>query len=98
MFGFILVDSNSVHWEMNPGDGAFYGPKLDIAVRDALGRKHQCATVQLDFQLPQRFKLKYSGTDGQPHTPVMVHRAILGSFQRLLAVLIEHTGPTFVSC
>jgi threonyl-tRNA synthetase len=79
-------------WELNEGDGAFYGPKLDIAVRDALGRQHQCATVQLDFQLPQRFALKFTGADNAQHAPVMVHRAILGSFQRLLAVLIEHTG------
>ncbi len=81
-----------VRWEVNPGDGAFYGPKLDIAVCDALGRQHQCATVQLDFQLPLRFELQYRGADQQLHTPVIIHRAILGSFQRLLAILIEHTG------
>ena len=79
-------------WEINAGDGAFYGPKLDIAVTDALGRQHQCATVQLDFQLPRRFSLKYTDKDSTFQTPVMIHRAILGSFQRIIAILTEHTG------
>lgn len=78
-------------WEVSAGDGAFYGPKLDIAVTDAMGRSHQCATVQLDFQLPLRFQLKYKDKDGFS-TPVMIHRAIMGSFQRILAILTEHTG------
>jgi threonyl-tRNA synthetase len=77
-------------YEVNEGDGAFYGPKIDFSVTDALGRKWQCATVQLDYQLPQRFKLKYIGADNTEHTPVVVHRAIFGSFERFIALLIEH--------
>ncbi len=75
---------------INEGDGAFYGPKIDFAVTDALGRKWQCATVQLDYQLPQRFKLKYIGADNAEHTPVVVHRAIFGSVERFVALLLEH--------
>lgn len=85
------LNEAGLEWELNPGDGAFYGPKVDVAVRDALGRWHQCATVQLDFNLPVRFGLKYKGADGADHTPVMIHRAILGSIERFMAVLIEHT-------
>ncbi|KAJ2742956.1 hypothetical protein GGI20_004114 [Coemansia sp. BCRC 34301] len=79
-------------WALNEGDGAFYGPKIDVRVQDALGRKHQTATIQLDFQLPRRFQLKYTGADGQTHRPVMIHRAVLGSMERMLAILIEHWG------
>jgi len=80
-------------WELNAGDGAFYGPKIDIEVRDALKRCHQCATIQLDFQLPERFNLTYvSGEGDEKKRPVMVHRAILGSVERMLAILIEHFG------
>ena len=78
-------------WEYNVGDGAFYGPKIDIEVSDCLGRQHQCATIQLDFNLPRRFNLKFAGEKGE-EIPVMVHRAMLGSVERLMAVLIEHTG------
>ncbi|KAJ2395885.1 hypothetical protein GGI23_004132 [Coemansia sp. RSA 2559] len=77
-------------WTLNEGDGAFYGPKIDVRVQDALGRKHQTATIQLDFQLPQRFELRYTGVDGKQHQPVMIHRAVLGSMERMLAILIEH--------
>ncbi|KAJ3220804.1 threonyl-tRNA synthetase [Clydaea vesicula] len=81
-------------WTVDPGDGAFYGPKIDITLSDALKRKHQCATIQLDFQLPQRFELQYqSSNPSEPfERPVMIHRAILGSVERLIAVLTEHTG------
>jgi len=81
-------------WKLNPGDGAFYGPKIDIHITDALKRSHQCATIQLDFQLPQRFDLQYqAGTeDGTIHRPVIIHRAILGSVERMMANLIEHTA------
>jgi threonyl-tRNA synthetase len=72
------------------GDGAFYGPKIDFAVTDALGRKWQCATIQLDYQLPQQFGLKYVGADNTEHRPVVIHRAIFGSFERFIALLIEH--------
>jgi threonyl-tRNA synthetase len=78
-----------------PGEGAFYGPKIDFAVTDALGRKWQCATIQLDYQLPQRFGLTYIGADNSEHRPVVVHRAIFGSFERFIALLIEHYAGAF---
>jgi threonyl-tRNA synthetase len=84
-------------WRVNPGDGAFYGPKIDIKVMDAMDRVHQCATIQLDFQLPIRFDLRYSPDkllekgERPPH-PVMIHRAMLGSVERMFAVLCEHFG------
>ncbi|KAI8924406.1 hypothetical protein BC831DRAFT_465785 [Entophlyctis helioformis] len=84
--------STGREWTIKEGDGAFYGPKIDIAVRDALGRKHQTATIQLDFQLPTRFKLQYQNAEGGFGTPVMIHRAVLGSIERMLAILIEHYG------
>ncbi len=77
------------------GDGAFYGPKIDFAVTDALGRRWQCATVQLDYQLPQQFELKYIGADNTEHRPVVIHRAIFGSFERFIALLIEHYAGAF---
>uniref|UniRef100_A0A8C7CH75 threonine--tRNA ligase n=1 Tax=Oncorhynchus kisutch TaxID=8019 RepID=A0A8C7CH75_ONCKI len=77
-------------WQFNPGDGAFYGPKIDIQIKDAIGRQHQCATIQLDFQLPIRFDLQYVGGDGETHRPVMVHRAVLGSLERMIAILAEN--------
>jgi threonyl-tRNA synthetase len=77
-------------YTINEGDGAFYGPKIDFDVTDAIGRKWQCATIQLDYQLPQRFDLKYIGADNTEHRPVVIHRAIFGSFERFLALLIEH--------
>ncbi len=83
-------------WDLNPGDGAFYGPKIDITIRDALRRSFQCATIQLDFQLPERFNLKYRsaeegvGSDKPPNRPVIIHRAILGSLERFIAIITEH--------
>ena len=81
-------------WELNPGDGAFYGPKIDITIQDALKRSYQCATIQLDFQLPERFNLKYRGPEGGDDLarPVMIHRAILGSLERFIAIVTEHFG------
>lgn len=79
-------------YTINEGDGAFYGPKIDFAVTDALGRKWQCATIQLDYQLPQQFHLKYTGADNAEHRPVVIHRAIFGSFERFIALLLEHTA------
>lgn len=76
-------------WKFNPGDGAFYGPKIDITIKDALRRSHQCATIQLDFQLPIRFNLSYIADSGDKKKPVMIHRAILGSVERCIAVLTE---------
>lgn len=75
---------------INEGDGAFYGPKIDFRVKDSLGREWQCATIQIDFQMPLRFELEYEGSDGKPHIPVVIHRAILGSLERFMAMLIEH--------
>jgi threonyl-tRNA synthetase len=89
-----------VAYTVNEGDGAFYGPKIDFAVTDALGRKWQCATVQLDYQLPQQFALKYTGADNAEHRPVVIHRAIFGSFERFIALLLEHYAgalPLWVS-
>ncbi|XP_046291782.1 threonine--tRNA ligase 2, cytoplasmic [Marmota monax] len=80
-------------WKMNPGDGAFYGPKIDIKIKDAIGRYHQCATIQLDFQLPIRFNLTYVSKDGDDKKrPVIIHRAVLGSVERMIAILAENYG------
>src|SRR5690606_20085263 len=80
---------------VNPKDGAFYGPKLDFDVTDALGRKWQCATVQLDFQFPERFDLTYVDRDGTHKRPVMIHRAIMGSLERFIGILVEHFAGAF---
>ncbi len=82
-------------YELDPGGGAFYGPKIDIKVKDALGRPWQCTTVQFDFNLPERFAISFVGEDNRPHRPFMVHRALLGSMERFLGVLIEHYGGAF---
>jgi threonyl-tRNA synthetase len=82
-------------YTINEGDGAFYGPKLDFDVTDAIGRKWQCATIQLDYQMPERFDLKYIGADNAEHRPVVIHRAIFGSFERFMAILIEHYAGAF---
>lgn len=84
------LDKFGKPWKLNPGDGAFYGPKIDIHVFDALKRSHQCATIQLDFQLPQRFKLEYQSESEKLERPVIIHRAIYGSLERFIAILIEH--------
>ncbi|KAI8870471.1 threonyl-tRNA synthetase, partial [Ramicandelaber brevisporus] len=83
-------DSEASTWTYKHGDGAFYGPKIDVMVEDSQGRRHQTATIQLDYQLPQRFGLKYTGSDGKEHPPVMIHRAVFGSLERCFAVLLEH--------
>jgi len=82
-------------YTLNEGDGAFYGPKVDFDVTDAIGRKWQCATIQLDYQMPERFDLKYIGADNTEHRPVVIHRAIFGSFERFVAMLIEHYAGAF---
>lgn len=82
-------------YETNPGDGAFYGPKIDMSIKDVLGRKWQLATVQLDFQMPQRFGLEYVDADGSRKTPIVIHRAILGSFERFMAILTEQFAGAF---
>ncbi len=80
---------------MSPGEGTFYGPKIDFHVTDALGRSWQCGTCQLDFQMPERFDLAYQGEDNAEHRPVMIHRALLGSMERFAGILIEHYGGRF---
>merc|ERR1711993_132243 len=87
-----MGDSAELPWKLNPGDGAFYGPKIDITLKDALKRSHQCATIQLDFQLPLRFNLGFTWDKGEKQAPVMIHRAVLGSVERMVAVLTENFG------
>jgi threonyl-tRNA synthetase len=82
-------------FDVAPGDGAFYGPKIDVRLRDSLGRDWQCGTIQLDFQMPERFQLEYVGEDDRRHRPVMIHRAILGSVERMIGVLVEHYAGKF---
>ncbi|MCC7440748.1 MAG: threonine--tRNA ligase [Bdellovibrionales bacterium] len=89
------LDTLGHPYTVNPGDGAFYGPKIDFVVRDALKRGHQLGTIQLDFNLPERFDLNYTGADNAAHRPVMIHRAVLGSLERFFGILIEHTGGAF---
>ena len=82
-------------YEVNEGDGAFYGPKLDFHLQDCLGRTWQCGTIQLDFQLPERFELEYTGADGLKHRPIMIHRVVFGSIERFIGILIEHFAGEF---
>ncbi|MDX6626796.1 MAG: threonyl-tRNA synthetase [Solirubrobacterales bacterium] len=89
------LESQGREYELNPGDGAFYGPKIDFHITDALGRSWQCGTCQLDFQMPERFDLYYTGTDDAAHRPVMIHRALLGSMERFAGILIEHYAGRF---
>jgi threonyl-tRNA synthetase len=90
-----VLDSERLPYEVNEGDGAFYGPKIDIKLKDAIGRKWQCATIQCDFALPERFDLHYTDSDGKRKRPVMLHRVILGAIERFMGVLIEHYGGKF---
>ena len=89
------LDKNQIKYAVQPHEAAFYGPKIDIQITDAIGRKWQCATIQLDYQLPERFDLSYIGEDSKKHRPVVVHRAIYGSFERFIAMLIEHYAGAF---
>lgn len=90
-----VLDASKLAYRVEPGEGAFYGPKIDCDVTDAIGRKWQCATVQLDFTIPKRFDLSYIGEDNTPHRPVVIHRAVFGSFERFVALLIEHFAGAF---
>ncbi len=92
---FKAMDDNNLQYDINEGDGAFYGPKIDVKLRDALGRTWQCATIQCDFTLPERFDLVFIDRDGQKHRPVMIHRVILGAIERFIGVLIEHYAGAF---
>ena len=89
------IEKNGLDYEVNEGDGAFYGPKIDFHLEDSLGRTWQCGTIQLDFQMPERFDLSYIGQDGDEHRPVMIHRAIYGSIERFIGILIEHYAGAF---
>ena len=89
------LEEMKLDYELNEGDGAFYGPKIDFHLEDSLGRTWQCGTIQLDFQMPQRFNLEYVGEDGQKHRPIMIHRAIFGSIERFIGILIEHYAGNF---
>jgi threonyl-tRNA synthetase len=89
------LDRRGVDYELNEGDGAFYGPKIDLHLRDSLGRSWQLGTVQLDYQMPERLDAAYVGADNAEHRPVMIHRALLGSFERFIGILIEHYGGEF---
>ncbi len=89
------LKDTGLDFRVNEGDGAFYGPKIDVKLEDAIGRSWQCATIQCDFTMPERFDLSYIGPDGQPHRPVMIHRVVLGSIERFIAILIEHFAGAF---
>lgn len=89
------LEDQGVEYKLNPGDGAFYGPKIDFHLEDRIGRNWQCGTIQLDFQMPEKFDITYIGPDGEPHRPVMIHRTILGSLERFLGILIEQYAGAF---
>ena len=89
------IKSIGKEFEINEGDGAFYGPKLDFHIQDSLGRTWQCGTIQLDYQLPGRFNLEYTGADGAAHCPVMIHRVVFGSIERFIGILTEHYAGAF---
>ncbi len=89
----IALDSKALEWELQPGEGAFYGPKIEFSLKDCIGRVWQCGTIQVDFSMPGRLEAEYVAEDGAKHTPVMLHRAILGSLERFIGILIEeHAG------
>lgn len=89
------MDKKGLAYEIDPGEGVFYGPKIDIKIKDQLGRSWQCSTIQVDFNLPERFGMTYTGTDGAEHQPIMIHRALMGSLERFIGVLIEHYAGAF---
>ena len=89
------LKAKGLDYKINEGDGAFYGPKIDFHLEDSLGRTWQCGTIQLDFQMPERFDLTYIGSDGEKHRPVMIHRVVYGSIERFIGILIEHFAGAF---
>jgi len=91
------LEIRNIEYEVDPGEGVFYGPKIDIKIKDSLGRSWQCSTIQVDFNLPDRFNIEYIAEDGKPHQPIMIHRALLGSLERFFGVLIEHYAGAFPS-
>jgi len=90
-----VLETNGKDYVVNPGDGAFYGPKIDFHLEDAIGRTWQCGTIQLDFQMPERFELEYTGADGEKHRPIMIHTVALGSIERFIGILTEHFAGAF---
>ncbi|MBU0960063.1 MAG: threonine--tRNA ligase [Proteobacteria bacterium] len=91
----VALEKKGLKYSLDPGEGVFYGPKIDIKIKDLLGRSWQCSTIQVDFNLPERFKVSYTGNDNQEHQPIMIHRALMGSLERFIGVLIEHYGGVF---
>ncbi len=89
------LEDIGLSYVVNEGDGAFYGPKIDFHLEDSIGRTWQCGTIQLDFQLPLRFNLEYTGADGEKHRPIMIHRVVFGSIERFIGILIEHFAGGF---
>jgi threonyl-tRNA synthetase len=89
------LDARGMKYKINEGDGAFYGPKIDFHLEDSIKRTWQCGTIQLDFQMPERFDLTYVGADGEKHRPVMIHRVVFGSIERFIAILTEHFAGAF---
>lgn len=91
----LALEKKGLEYEIDPGEGVFYGPKIDIKIKDVLGRSWQCSTIQVDFNLPERFDVHYTGEDGKEHQPIMIHRALMGSLERFFGVLIEHYAGAF---
>jgi len=91
----LALEKKGLEYSLDPGEGVFYGPKIDIKIKDQLGRSWQCSTIQVDFNLPERFKMSYTGSDNQEHQPIMIHRALMGSLERFIGVLIEHYAGVF---
>jgi threonyl-tRNA synthetase len=89
------LEKKELVYQVDPGEGVFYGPKIDIKIKDQLGRSWQCSTIQVDFNLPERFQMTYTGVDGGEHQPIMIHRALMGSLERFIGVLIEHYAGAF---
>ena len=91
----LALEKKGLSFKLDPGEGVFYGPKIDIKIKDQLGRSWQCSTIQVDFNLPERFKMSYTGSDNKEHQPIMIHRALMGSLERFIGVLIEHYAGVF---
>jgi threonyl-tRNA synthetase len=91
----LALEKKGLKYKLDPGEGVFYGPKIDIKIKDQLGRSWQCSTIQVDFNLPERFKMSYTGSDNQEHQPIMIHRALMGSLERFIGILIEHYAGVF---
>jgi threonyl-tRNA synthetase len=95
-----VLENEGIEYQLNPGDGAFYGPKIDFHIRDVMGRSWQCGTIQADFAMPEALDISYTGADNEEHRPVMIHRALLGSIERFMGILLEHYGgnlPTWLA-